>query len=307
VVDLDRDVVRSLGRDRLLWVDLSDASPTELDEAARALDLPEELRTRPRSARPSLQRHQGWIRLPVLAVQAPGSGPAVTQRLEQVPIDVLAGENVVLTIHEGQADAIDDLVEHLRDEPGLGALDAAALLAAFVDGVLAIYLRHAEMIERRIDELDELAIRGSTVRAYLGEVVALRRRIAGLRRALAPHRETFGPLARPDFEIAALGQPWPGLVDRLEVALRSVETVRDLLVGSVALQQSNTAQRVNDVMKRLTLLNAVLLPSVVLAGVMGMNFKLPFFDDQSHFWWVVGAMAALAAGTVVLARRRAWL
>jgi magnesium transporter len=307
-VDLEAMVVRSLVNDRLLWVDLVDPTPEELERVAEALDLPAELRpTGQRRGRSDLQRHQGWIRLPVVAVQAPTEEPVAKQALQRVAVEVLAGENVVVTIHEGPVDAIDDTTEHLRDEPGLGVLDAAALLAALIDVVLALYLRHAEMVERRIDDLDELAIRGSAAGVYLGEVVALRRRVAGLRRSLAPHREVFGPLARPDFEIAALGRPWPGLVDRLEATLRSVENVRDLLVGSVALQQSSTAQRVNDVMKRLTLLNAILLPSVVLAGVMGMNFKLGFFDDANHFWWVLGAMAALAAGTLLLARQRGWL
>jgi magnesium transporter len=306
-VELEPKVVGSLGRDRLLWVEVADPTPAELEEVAEALDVPAELRPIGHGTRPGLQRHQGWIRLPVIAVQAPSDEPAAKQSLQRVAVEVLAGENVVVTIHDGPVDAIDDTTEHLRDEPGLGVLDAAALLAALVDGVLALYLRHAEMIERRIDDLDELAIRGSTVQAYLGEVVALRRRVAGLRRSLAPHREVFGPLARPDFEIAALGRPWPGLVDRLEATLRSIENVRDLLVGSVALQQSSTAQHVNEVMKRLTLLNAILLPSVVLAGVMGMNFKLGFFDDASHFWWVLGAMAVLAGGTLLVARGRGWL
>ena len=307
IVELEAKVVRSLGRDRLLWVDIVDPTPEELEEVGGALDVPDELRPIGQGTRPDLQRHQGWIRLPVLAVQAPTDEPAAKQVLKRVGVEVLAGENVVVTIHEGAVDAIDDTTEHLRDEPGLGVLDAAALLAALVDRILALYLRHAEMIERRIDDLDELAIRGSQAGAYLGEVVALRRRVAGLRRSLAPHREVFGPLARPDFEIAALGRPWPGLVDRLEATLRSVENVRDLLVGSVALQQSSTAQRVNDVMKRLTLLNAILLPSVVLAGVMGMNFKLGFFDTADNFWWVLGAMAALAVGTLLVAQKRGWL
>ena len=56
------------------------------------------------------------------------------------------------------------------------------------------------------------------------------------------------------------------------------------------------AQDANDVMKVLTLLSAVLLPSVVLAGVMGMNFKMPFFDEPNNFWLVVAAMVIFAVG-----------
>jgi magnesium transporter len=61
------------------------------------------------------------------------------------------------------------------------------------------------------------------------------------------------------------------------------------------------------VMKALTILSAVLLPSVVLAGLMGMNFELPFFDSPSNFLLVVAAMVGLAAIVLGAARLRGWL
>ncbi|HEX5589733.1 MAG TPA: CorA family divalent cation transporter [Candidatus Limnocylindrales bacterium] len=307
-VELDPDVIRSLGKDRLLWVDVGRADDGDLERVAEVLDIPEEVRPRhPRPDGPALRRHQGWVRLTIVAVQAPPDGSPTGGPVERSMIDVIAGENVVVTLHDESVDAIDELTEQLRDEPGVGVLDASALVAALVDEVLTLYLRQAEVVERRIDVLDEIAIRGRTVSAYLEEVVALRRRVAELRRSLAPHRAAFAPLARPDFEIAALGRPWPGIMDRLENTVAAVETARDLLIGSVELHQSSTAQRVNDVMKVLTIVNAVLLPSVVLAGVMGMNFKVPFFEDPGNFFLVLGGMAALAVGTLIVARLRGWL
>jgi magnesium transporter len=67
------------------------------------------------------------------------------------------------------------------------------------------------------------------------------------------------------------------------------------------------AQRANDVMKLLTLLSAILLPAVVLAGIMGMNFQLPFFDEASNFLLVLAAMVALAGLILGVARWRRWL
>ena len=67
------------------------------------------------------------------------------------------------------------------------------------------------------------------------------------------------------------------------------------------------AQDANDVMKVLTLLSAVLLPAIVLAGVMGMNFKLPFFDDPGNFWVVLAAMVVLAIVIGLAARWRRWI
>jgi Mg2+ and Co2+ transporter CorA len=68
-----------------------------------------------------------------------------------------------------------------------------------------------------------------------------------------------------------------------------------------------SAQHANEIMKRLTLLSAVLLPSVVLAGIMGMNYQMEFFEDTSNFWLVVGAMATFGVGLLAVSRWRRWL
>ncbi len=114
-------------------------------------------------------------------------------------------------------------------------------------------------------------------------------------------------LARP--ELAAddrLGAPWPGLVDRIEHVTGSVESLRTALLGTYDIHMGRSAQRANDVMKVLTLLSAVLLPAVVLAGVMGMNFRLGFFDDPGNFGLVVAAMGVFAIVLLGFARWRRW-
>jgi magnesium transporter len=67
------------------------------------------------------------------------------------------------------------------------------------------------------------------------------------------------------------------------------------------------AQDANDTMRVLTLLSAVLLPAVVLAGIMGMNFQMDFFDDTRNFAVVIGAMVVFAAALLGVARWRHWL
>jgi Mg2+ and Co2+ transporter CorA len=210
-------------------------------------------------------------------------------------------------VHDGAVHAFDAFVAHIRGDSHLGELDAAGFMGALVDSVLSVYLEIIEGIERRIDALDELALRGGRPETFLSEVVTLRRRISGLRRTLAPHRAAFAPLARPDMHVPELGRPWPGLVERLERTVDATESARDLLLGSFDVYMARAAHRTNNVMKVLTVLNAILLPSIVLAGVMGMNFKVPFFDDPDNFWLVVGGMLGLATSVVGLSRWRGWL
>lgn len=110
-----------------------------------------------------------------------------------------------------------------------------------------------------------------------------------------------------ELQTEELGEPWPGLLERLERVIDTVENARELLIGSFDVFMARHAERTNDIMKALTILNAVLLPAVVVAGVMGMNFRLGFFEDAANFWFVVLAMLALAVGILGFSRWRGWI
>lgn len=229
-------------------------------------------------------------------------------RLVRREIDLLAGRNVVLTVHEGPVEALRRFRAGIDGETRLGDLSAGDLISALVDEVLVGYYLLVETIEREIDELDQRALHGRHGDDILAAIVGLRRRISLVRRTLAPHREAFSSLGLPRLGIEeAIGQPWPGLVDRLEGAMAAVEGLRDGLLGTFDVYMGRASQRANDVMRILTLLSALLLPAVVLAGIMGMNFKLGFFDDASNFWVVIGSMTLFALAILGIARIRRWL
>jgi magnesium transporter len=307
-VELTPEVVRSLGPKRLLWVDV-DARGQE-DELRATLDTLELADADIRrlvtdDGRARLTRTAELLHITLEAMENDDAEPP---RLVRREIDLLAGRNVVLTVHEGQVEALRRFADGLDGETRLGDLTAGDLISALVDEVLVGYFLLVERIERDIDELDQRALLGRPGDDILAAIVALRRRISLVRRTLAPHRDAFSTLGLPRLGIEdAIGKPWPGLVDRLEAAMAAVEGLREGLLGTFDIHMGRVSQRANDVMRTLTLLSAVLLPAVVLAGIMGMNFKLGFFDETSNFWLVVGGMVALAVTILVAARIRRWL
>jgi len=227
--------------------------------------------------------------------------------LRRHPVDIVAGRDWVVTIHDGPLPGLKRFDAATEGETRLGALDASSFLAAVTDEILDDYLELVESIEIEIDRLDQRALRGRTDTDVLDRIVRVRRRIGFIRRTLAPHRVAFAALARPDLALhGELGQPWPGLTERLERALEAVENLRDLLLGTFDIYMGRAAQDSNDTMKILALTSAVLLPAVVLAGIMGMNFKPAFFDDPNNFWIVVGAMVAFAVSLLVVAKWQRW-
>ena len=303
-VDLTSEAEPKLDNARLFWIDVDDRNEADLRLAAGALGLDSDAVAR-------LQREDGrpqLVRFPDRVVIRLGAVEPEDEEARRHELVIVVGKNHVMTVHDTPLAAIDEFRQDLEVEPELGRLDAATFTVAVVDSVLTIYFRQVEAIERDIDALDELAVRSRREESFLGTVLKLRRRIARLRRALAPNREALSPLGRPDFELRTdLGSVWPGLLERLERAIDSVENARELLVGSFDLYLGRSSQRTNDVMKALTLVSSILLPGVVLAGIMGMNFKVGFFDEPSNFYVVIGAMIAMSLGILGVARWRNWI
>jgi magnesium transporter len=303
VIDLDRDDIRVAG-DRLLWIDLDDRTPDDLRLAAAAVGLePEGLGRLAQD-----DRRARILRLPDRVVLTLGAVDPSDEEVTRRELDIVVGANHVITVHDGELAAVEEYRRDIHHEEDLGKLDAASFTAGLIDAIFAAFFRQIEAVERDIDGLDELAVKAAGSRRYLEAVVVLRRRIGRLRRVLAPNREALAPLERPDFGLRSdLGPAWPGTVQRLERAIDGVENARELLVGSFDLYLGRASQRTNDVMKVLTLVSAIALPGIVLAGVMGMNFKLPFFDDPANFWLVIGAMVLFAVAILGLARARNWI
>jgi magnesium transporter len=259
--------------------------------------------------RADLTQYADHIHL-ILESMEPDTAPAGAARdqVERREIDLVAGRNWVVTVHSRPVAALQRIDDLTAGDSRFGSLDAAGFLAAIVDEVIAGYLGLAEAIEREIDRLDERALRWRPREDVLAQIVQLRRRIAGIRRTLTPHRLAFAALARPEMELHdELGRPWPGLNDHLDRAIDAVENLRDLLLGTYDIHMGRSAQHANEIMKRLTLLSAVLLPAVVLAGIMGMNYQMAFFQETMNFWLVVGAMVVFGLTLLILARWRAWL
>lgn len=304
VIRLTAAAVGKLTDEKPLWVDVEHPGPADLGTIDEAFSFPAPIMdalTDP-GDRARLVRAPDTILLTVVSIEGREGREA------PVSVDVIAGRNLVVTVHAQRVSALEEFASHISAEAALGRLDAGSFMGGLVDTMLGSFRHQVEQIELEVDQLDEIALRGEDPAGFLQHIVALRRRAAVLRRILVPQRETFGPLSRPDFELHdELGKPWAGLVDRLEQAIAGVEHAREVLVGSSEIYLGRLAQRSGDVMKALTILSAVLLPAVVLAGVMGMNFNLGFFDDPSHFWLVVVGMLGLAAIVLDVARLRRWI
>jgi magnesium transporter len=301
-VDFADDSFTRLSGDEILWVDVISPEAADVERLGAAHDWHDEtLADLTRTlGRARLRSYASYVHLTIEAIvcEAP---------LRSAEIDLLVGRDFVISVHADGVAALNGLGDEHRGDSRLGKLSAAEFMAMLVDRVLTGYHDCIEQIEQAIDRLDDQAMR-SPEKDLLSPIIEIRRRIAFVRRTVAPHEAAFAPLARPDYGLHdELGQPWPGLIDRLRQAMAATESARESLFGSFDVLMARTGQRSNEAMQTLTVVSAMFLPAAVLAGVMGMNFELPLFEDPRAFWVVVGSMVGVALAILAVARAKGWI
>ena len=86
-------------------------------------------------------------------------------------------------------------------------------------------------------------------------------------------------------------------------------TFQDRITGILDAHLSNVSNRLNEVMKVLTIVSTLLFPLTLLTGVYGMNVALPYFPggDRAQFWWLMGIGAVIVAGMLAFFRRKRWM
>ena len=306
-VELGEGMVGDLDEHQLLWVDVI-ADPDREPELIRSVDdllgLGGALADRAANGRTSIRFAHETVSLVVQGLSDPEGGA-----VRPVPLVLVAAPNRVVSLHREPVHHLSEPIAVVAADPRFGRLAAGTFLGLLLDGMLDGYFHEVERIEQVVDEIDTRALRSDRSDPLLTDLVAVRSRIAVLRRALAPQREVFAALVRPveEPEASPIGWPWPGLPERLERVLEATENAREQLLGSFDLVMTRVGQRTNDVMRLLTVISAVLLPSVVIAGAMGMNFQIPFFADPGNYALVVAAMVVLALVILGFARLRHWI
>ena len=302
-VDLRHKPVDRIRDDELLWVDVSGMTRATSGSCAMrwASTRPLQRRSRTELREPDASVLDGAQQLTLLWLDDEGID-------EPVPIQVVAGDGWVITRHGEPLDRLDRQREKITDQREIGSLRPVDFVVAILSWHTDGYFNVAEHLERTVDRLDEQAL--STDRDLLGRLVAMRKRVARARRIAALHTDVYAEIARPDF-MPRLDEADRAMLalalERLEKAIAAIANARELLIGTFDVHMTRTAQRTNDIMRVLTWTSVILLPAVVVAGVMGMNFQVDIFERPELYWVVIGFMVTTAVVTLVIARWRGWL
>lgn len=214
----------------------------------------------------------------------------------------VVGRNWFVSLHEGDVGSVEAFADHLRGDSTLGRLESPSFLAHVLEWVMNAYFQRLDELQQTIDDLEVRILRERPRWETVEQLVELRREIGLLRRRLAPHRQVYITLAHPSFDVisgSSAAAEFSVIVDRLETALQTIDTTREMVVGSFDVLMTRTAQRTNDIMRVLTMVSVVLLPATVIAGVFGMNMLPKYLLEVWVFWAVLGLMLLVASGLLL--------
>jgi magnesium transporter len=182
------------------------------------------------------------------------------------------------------------------------------LAYTLLDSVVDRYFAVLEGLSERAERLEEELMEKPSPRV-LETLHHLKRETLTLRRAVWPLREVISSLTRSNNFFGAEVQPYlRDVYDHTVHVIESLEAVRDLIAGLLEIYLSTVSNRVNQEVRILTVIAVIFMPSSLLAGIFGMNFKLmPLLDNPDGFLLIIGLMIGVAATLALTFWRRKWL
>jgi len=220
-------------------------------------------------------------------------------------VDIVVGERWIVTYHDGATRSVDAAAEMLPRRPSLLCKSPAQLMHFLFDVLVDHYLPLVDQLTEELDRLEE-DVFGDSSQAMHARILRLKRGISALRRIVGPQRDTILSLTRDELRaVPADLRPYlRDVYDRLARVADMLDSFRDETASVLELHLSAVSNRMNNVIKRLTVIATIFLPLTVVTSYYGMNFKLPEYEWANSEWFALGLMVATGLVTWAFLRFR---
>ena len=289
------------------WLDIQD--PDESDYALlldgyrfHALTVED---VRVQNQRPKLDSFPGYAFAVLFTADAQG------ERLSfQEHHLYLTGGRCLITVHRGSSRALDDLRQRLAEDPGMGRGDQRFMDYLVINALVESLFPILDDLDEHIDVLEDGIVQRSQP-STLASVTAIKHSVSDLRRILSAQRDVFQRLLTHSLDHSGdeLSLYWRDVYEHLVRQYEQVDSLRDLLTGTIDLYMTAISNRLNATMKQLTVIASLFLPLTFLTGFFGMNFGylVSHISAPPTFALGIGLMALSTALQILVFRRQGWI
>ncbi|MBJ6748946.1 magnesium/cobalt transporter CorA [Geomonas anaerohicana] len=234
-----------------------------------------------------------------------------TGEIKSEQVSLVLGQNYLISFQEGlEGDVFEQVRARLANEKSrLRAMGADLLMHALLDVIVDHYFLVLEQLADRIEDIEDELIDNPTT-ATVQAIYRLKRQLLFLHKVFWPLREVVSSLQRRDSLLIRDTTViyLRDLYDHTVQVLDTLETLREMLSGMLDIYLSSVSNRLNEVMKVLTIIATIFMPLSFIAGWYGMNFKgMPELDRPYGYPAVIVLCLSIAGGMLVYFKKKRWL
>lgn len=301
--------ISDLREDRSLtiWLDLTTPTETELrllreEFGFHPLALEDAIRE---NQRPKVDSYDGYYFVVFYCIDMDEQ----TNDLCTTPINMFIGPNYLVTIHSEPITQIQETVKRWQAADSPLEQDVGSLVYALLDAIVDDYFPVMDQVAERVDEMEDTIFEQFDESA-LQQIFQLKKSLLQLRRVVAPERDVLNVMLRrtiPVFDSNDITY-LQDVYDHIVRTTDAIDTYRDLLSSALDSFLSVQSNRLNLVVKALTVTSIVLMSVTLVAGIYGMNFDyMPELHWRYGYAWALGLMVVIAVGLIAFFRRIKWL
>jgi magnesium transporter len=253
--------------------------------------------------RPKVEEFDEYLFITLKAVN-----PADTLEFEHISLVLMT--DTVITFQEKTGDYFDGIRKRILNNAGrIRRMSADYLAYLLIDAVVDEYFTVLDFLGSEIENFEDRAI-DELNENLMPDIQKFKQDLLRVRRVIWPLRESLSLL--PHLESRRLGEdlgPFlKDLHDHVIQAAETVETYRELMAGVMEVNLAALSNRMNKVMKVLTIISTIFIPLTFIVGVYGMNFRfMPELDQPWAYPLIWGIMAVIALGMLIFFKRRRWI
>jgi len=234
-----------------------------------------------------------------------------TGEIKSEQVSMVLGENYLISFQEGlEGDVFEQVRVRLNnDKARLRLTGPDLLLHALLDVIVDHYFLVLEKLAERIEDVEDELIENPTTRT-VHAIYQLKRQMLFLHKAVWPLRELVSGLQRRDSQLIRDTTViyLRDLYDHAVQVLDTLETLREMLSGMLDIYLSSVSNRLNEVMKVLTIIATIFMPLSFIVGLYGMNFKyMQVYDWRFGYPAVLLLSAVIAGGMLLYFKKKRWL
>jgi len=224
-------------------------------------------------------------------------------------VSIVLGKDYVISFQERSGDVFDSIRQRIRNKKGrIRNFHADYLMYALIDSIIDHYFVILETVGDSIEKLEDEVVKAPTTNT-LQLIHRMKRMMMYLRKSVWPLREVINVMHHSETDLidSSINVYLRDVYDHTIQVIDTIESNRDMVSGLLDIYLSSISNKMNEVMKVLTIIATIFIPLTFLAGIYGMNFAyMPELQWKWGYFAVLGVMLGVFVGMLIYFKRKKW-